>query len=262
MGGIAQPMGWQDLVRMVAKANPGAPPAVIAAAVTKAMPLMNSESQQQWRLMQAFLAQQRIDQGQQRLEQGETSLQQKSMKFDEQKRQFDTRETRLQEGLESLKDDRARRAQQAADNARQKALQFSQTMDVKTRAQAFKEWESEHRAYDRIQRAKINAAANLSGADKKDMLKALDAEYGRVLQEIEQFKGQTEKGEQPNIPTRTPKDQVQDRFPKAEGVQPSGSKPIPQDKLEQIKQRLQASPEQKPEIMRRLQADGWSTEGL
>lgn len=268
MGGAPQfnqPMSWQDIARLVAKANPGAAPGVIAAAVSKAMPLMTADSQMQWRLIQAQLQQQRIDQGSQRLEQGETRLEQQSQGLDERKRQFDTRETRLREGLDSLKDDRAKRQEATLNAARQKAVQFDQNMDVKRRAEALKEWDTQHRAYDRIMRAKINAGANLSGVEKKEMLKNLDAEWATTQREIEEFKKQTAAGEQPGFEARSPKANVEDRFPKAEGVQPAAAgekKAIPSGSLNEIKKRLQAQPDKLDAVIQQLQQDGWDVTPL
>jgi hypothetical protein len=56
------PMSWEDITRAVVQANPGARQEVIAAAVSKAMPLMTMDSQQQWRIIQAQLMQERIQQ--------------------------------------------------------------------------------------------------------------------------------------------------------------------------------------------------------
>src|SRR5258706_9544633 len=56
-----EPGTWQWMADRIAKANPGAPPAVIASAVTQAMPLMQTQSQQDWRRIQTLLAQERLD---------------------------------------------------------------------------------------------------------------------------------------------------------------------------------------------------------
>ena len=61
-GQFRTPMSWEDITRAVVQANPGARPEVIAQAVTKAMPLMTMDSQQQWRIIQAQLQQERIQQ--------------------------------------------------------------------------------------------------------------------------------------------------------------------------------------------------------
>jgi hypothetical protein len=56
--GVQQAQGqltWQALVQGVVKANPGASPQVIAGAVQKLIPLMQADSLQQWRQIQAQL---------------------------------------------------------------------------------------------------------------------------------------------------------------------------------------------------------------
>ena len=47
-GGQPQ-LNWQVVLQKVQQANPGAPPAVLAAAVDRFTPLMNQQSQQQWK---------------------------------------------------------------------------------------------------------------------------------------------------------------------------------------------------------------------
>lgn len=54
-------LDWRQVLFAVQRANPGAPPQVLAAAVEKAIPLMNSQSQMEWRnFIMPQLAQQRI----------------------------------------------------------------------------------------------------------------------------------------------------------------------------------------------------------
>jgi hypothetical protein len=233
---------------------------VIAAAVTKAMPLMQADSQQQWRLIQQQLQQQRIDQGSERVQQGQQRVDQQAQGLQERTREFDTREQRLREGLDSLKDERARKAEAAADQARQKATQFSQTQDLKARSAAFKEWDTNQRAYDRIMRAKINAAANLSGDEKKQMLKDLDAEWGRNQQEMETLKKQVDRGEQPGFKPGGDSD-FGKRFVGESGAA-AELKPLPPAELGQIKERLAADPSKKAWVLQQLKEAGYSGEGL
>jgi|SRR5580693_401433 hypothetical protein len=73
-GGQQTPqLNWQTIFQKVRQANPGATPQVLAAAVDRFMPLMNQQSQQQWKEvaqqmkeMQLGMAQQRVNQGEQR----------------------------------------------------------------------------------------------------------------------------------------------------------------------------------------------------
>jgi hypothetical protein len=55
------PLDWRQIFQMVTRANPGAPPQVIAAAVNGAIPLMNSQAQIEWKnYIAPQLAQQRM----------------------------------------------------------------------------------------------------------------------------------------------------------------------------------------------------------
>ncbi len=54
------PLDWRQIFQAVSQANPGAPPQVIAGAVNRAIPLMNSQSQLEWRQVQAQMAQNRV----------------------------------------------------------------------------------------------------------------------------------------------------------------------------------------------------------
>lgn len=94
------PLDWRQVFQAVQRANPGAPPQVIAGAVEKAIPLMNSQSQQEWKqvqmqfreqalqmaqerlAMQQQLGQGRLEQGQQRLNQGDERLRQGEERLD------------------------------------------------------------------------------------------------------------------------------------------------------------------------------------
>jgi hypothetical protein len=61
-------LDWRTLVQAVVKSNPGATPEVIAGAVNKLLPLMQADSLQQWRQIQAQLGVGRLYQGQERIE--------------------------------------------------------------------------------------------------------------------------------------------------------------------------------------------------
>jgi hypothetical protein len=79
MPGQGGQLDLRTIIQQVVQANPGVKdPRVIAAAVDKFLPIMNAQSQQQWRQIGLQLraatveqGQQRVDQGQQRVDQGE-----------------------------------------------------------------------------------------------------------------------------------------------------------------------------------------------
>jgi uncharacterized protein YerC len=52
-------MGWEDLAQRIVKANPGAPPEVIAQAMNKAAPFMTAQAQQDWRYIELELQRER-----------------------------------------------------------------------------------------------------------------------------------------------------------------------------------------------------------
>lgn len=190
-------MDWRDVTRAVVAANPGAGPDVIAAAVSKAMPLMNADSQAQWRAIQLQMQEQglqlraqsqadtaryreeSIGVREQALSQGTERLRQGQERIDQAAR----REDRLRENMQWVHDQKATELQMKAQAARDKVTQFGQNMDLKQRQQALKEMDQHQRAYDAYARSKINAAANLNGQDKKDALKQLDTEWGEYDQQ-------------------------------------------------------------------------------
>lgn len=53
-------LSWEELAKRIVKANPGASPEVIASAITKALPLMNAQSQAQWKQIEIELQRERI----------------------------------------------------------------------------------------------------------------------------------------------------------------------------------------------------------
>ena len=59
------PLDWRTALQAIQRANPGAPPNVLAAAVDGMIPLMNADSQQQWRVMREQIL---LLAGQQRME--------------------------------------------------------------------------------------------------------------------------------------------------------------------------------------------------
>jgi hypothetical protein len=72
MGGQGQ-LDWRSIISKVVQANPGAPPYVIAGAVDRFLPLMNAQSQQQWREMSLMLREQTLAANQDRWERDRAS---------------------------------------------------------------------------------------------------------------------------------------------------------------------------------------------
>ena len=67
MGGQQRPsLDWRQIIQKVQAANPGAPPNVLAAAVDRFMPLMNQQSQMEWRQVSLQLREQ-VEQGREQM---------------------------------------------------------------------------------------------------------------------------------------------------------------------------------------------------
>lgn len=175
-------MTWQDLARRIVQANPGARPEIIASAVTQAMPLMNADSQAQWRLVQQQLAEERIQNQRDRLGEEQRYHTGTLAAREEGLRQGEERLKLARERVDNAKDAKAKQLEQNAQKMRQQALQFNEKMDANERSRIAKEWYQAQRAYDSYMRSRISAQANIPNkADRDDALKALDAEYNEFL---------------------------------------------------------------------------------
>lgn len=291
------PLDWRQLARTIAQANPGAPPDVIAAALTKAMPLMNADSQQQWRLIQAQLAEGRLDvqrEGlQMRQEMGDRAaadrtrsldireqsteqaaaartrsldLREESVKQGERRIQLqETREQRLRENMEFMHDQKAKDLQMKAETARQKATQFGAQMDLKQRQNALKEMDTHQRAYDSYMRSKINAAANLSGQDKKDALKDLDRQWGEYDQRrraLQEELDQDAKGGTQSENYKRGADIMRQGGGQAFGPKPGAAKPLAADQVTKLQQYINQNPGQRDTVIHELQQQGYDTTGF
>jgi hypothetical protein len=228
-----QSMDWRQVAQMVAQANPGAPPEVIAAAVTKAIPLMNSDSQQQWRMVQAQLAEQRISQGYDRLDETrrahEATEAGRTAGREERQREFDNREQRLNKALDFRMDTKATELQQRADAARQRATGLQASQDLKTRQQAVKEARDRYNDFDKHMRTKIQADSTLSGQEKKDAIKELDSAWAQherdltTATEQNPMPGSSTPGSDRGLPQRPLTEQ--DLLNKGRQMAPSGQAP-------------------------------------
>jgi len=264
-------MTWQAVAQAVTRANPGAPPEVIAAAVTKAMPLMQADSQQQWRQVQMQLQQERINQGQERItnQQGQFETREAGRREGaaEKVREFDTREDRLRESLDFRKDTKARELQMKEEQARQRATSLQASTDQKARAEAIREWQAQYNAYDKYMRSRINAQTQLGGREKDQALKELDAQWGQARQQMDQLRESGPQTAAPGAPV-APGDALtrgKDLLKQGLGA-PTGPAPaqraIPPERLDGIKAWIQAHPDQRGEALQKLQEGGFSTEGL
>jgi hypothetical protein len=194
-GGVQRPsLNWQVVMQKVQQANPGAPPQVLAAAVDRFLPLMNAESQQQWRQVSEQLRAQQLEQGEQRVEQGQDRVEQGRQNLSEREREFDTREARLS-ASQAVRQDQA---WQRLDQQKQ-ALQvrIAETKD-KT---ALSQWRAIVDAQHKRAMEIIQANSGLSGLSGDDKKKLLDDENQKYEDEISQMKQTVSGGQgQPQRP--------------------------------------------------------------
>lgn len=186
----SQVMDWRQIAAMVSKANPGAPPEVIAAAVSQFLPLMTQQAQQEWKLLQMQLQQERLYQGEERINQ-------RSSQLDESERSHRATED-LRDRTENRRDQALQQAQERFKQTNALAMQRYQQAQEKLqlatsendRKQAAQEVEREIRARDRYMRSEINIRSNLQGKEKADALAQLDREIQADLAQLEDFKKQ------------------------------------------------------------------------
>lgn len=245
-------MSWQDIATKVVQANPGAPPEVIAAAVSKAMPLMAQDSQMQWRQIQTLLAQERIDTQRMGQEQRGQQFQERE---DRLRDQFASRE-KLSEGrLQLAKDRELRTAQEHEEAARQKATALEQ----KDRAAAIADWYKKAQALSRLQQQKINALTNLTGKDKKDMLQEVEQQKQQIMEDYNtMMRGNSA------APSGAG-DSFGSRFGASgtTGAAPAaGAKPMTPDDLTRAQQFIQQHPDKKAQFIQELKKQGYDVGGL
>lgn len=207
----------RTLMGAIAKANPGAPPAVIAAAMNKALPLLNAQAQMDWK--QAMMADRsartdiaggrldlageeaarKTEQGNKRLEQGQTRLQQQQGEFAsrDQRRQEQTRQGDVR--LEQQAGREARLAAQAQVRQDQRWQQLEQqkaALAERIRSSGdrsqISQWraivDAQHkRAMEIIQSSNINA--NLPEADKKALIKEQNDFYESQIKQMREQSG-------------------------------------------------------------------------
>jgi hypothetical protein len=262
------PYDWRALAGVVAKANPNASPGVIARAVTMMAPLMNQDSQNQWRMISAQLREQQLGIQQGQLDERTRAAGVRERQTDERIAQSDKR---IAQG-----DKRLEIAQQQQDDrvqiARAKAITAAQTNDLNERKFAFKQWDDEIRARDRYARAQINAMTNLTGEDKKKALKEVDDQFKTSMDELKSVKEQVARspagaggarpGGSPDMPIPMPpgsKDQTRAGAPPAGAPRTGGGVPIPPADMPLVQQQLQRD---RAGALKTLQDAGYSIEGL
>jgi hypothetical protein len=182
---------WKAIAQKVVQANPGVPPAAIAKAVDRFIPLMNAESQQEWRQLRLMMQQQMLQErgrefdtrsGIQR--EAETGRKER-FEQSEQRRteQFKQREERLRDSAQFRNDATMQRLQLQEQALRQRAQQSKDRNDiVRWRAAV----DAQHkRAMEIIQSNALGS--NLKPADKKKLLDEEDQFYRQKIDEMKQM---------------------------------------------------------------------------
>ncbi len=216
MGGpVPQQMTIDQLASRIRSANPDITPQVMASAIGKALPLLNAQSQMDWKTFQASTQYERLMQARQR----ETDLQTyregtlgaRKEGAEEKKREYDTSEKRRQDALDFRKDTKATELRNAAERLK------NQAAGLDARKEATK---TAYNAYDKYMRGKIQAEQSLSGAEKKQALSELDAGWAQFHRDMEDFDKQfPQGGGQPGLPTQG----FKDRFGGQPGAPPAQS---------------------------------------
>ncbi len=221
-GGIEALRGKLDvktLMEAIAKANPGAKPAVLAAAVTKALPLLNAQAQMDWKQMSLAMAGGRLEnardgtairadeadrkreQGNTRLEQGQTRLDQTGGEYAsrDQRRQDQTRQGDVKNELADTREARLAVASQVRqDQGWQKLEQQKAALEQRiTQAgdrKAIGEWraivDAQHkRAMEIIQSNSINSG--FTPADKKALIQEQNQFYENQIKQMRGGQGST-----------------------------------------------------------------------
>ncbi len=205
-------LNWQSLVQAVKQANPDIKPDVMAEAVNQFMPLMNQQSQQEWRNVSLQLREQALQQREHDLlileqgrnqragaaEEGRESRSERSDtrmrdKSTEQTRQFEKREQRLGESLKFREDSTWQRLEQQKQQAEQR-VQQSQGKQGLAELRAIID------AQDKHVRTRIQAFSSTNTMDQKEkkaMLDQADKDYDEQIKQLKEKYGHSSTGTKP-----------------------------------------------------------------
>jgi hypothetical protein len=204
-GGPQQPGGkqldWRQLVQAVQQANPNIKPDVMAEAVNQFLPMMNAQSQQEWRMVSLQIREEALKQREQQFTLAESGRNQRAdtaadtrrdvatintesrekttdKRLKQQDDQFQQREARLEQSLKLREDSTWARLEQQ----KQAAIQRAQAAGGK---QGLAEIRAIIDAQDKHVRTKIAAASannTMKPDEKKKLLDQADKEYNDQIE--------------------------------------------------------------------------------
>lgn len=248
-------MDWRSIIQGVQKANPGAPPEVIIAAVNQFIPIMSAQSQAEWRQAQVSLGQGRLAQGQERVEQGGQRVQQGDRRLD----QGDRRAGRLDKAL----DETIQYHQKMLDSTREKITNAKTQQERDFYLKAYKERLTKRNA---DLQAQVKAAASGGMGVPPELQKKLDAAAAQSDRDLQQLQtGQAPaQGGDAGGKTVKPGDFSPTKDPVDKDGYAAGQKgnPIPDYVLNQYKAGVAKSPEKKAQAIAALREAGYDTSGL
>ena len=219
-----QQLDWRSLVQAVQQSNPNIKPDVLAEAVNQFLPMMNAQSQQEWRMVSLQIREQALQQREQQFmlaEQGRNIRASESadtrrdvatigaesrekvtgQRLEQQDKQFQQREARLQESLKLREDSTWARLEQ-----QKQALQ--QRVEASNGRQGLAELKAVIAEQDKHVRTKIMAASannTMKPDEKKKLLEQADKEYNDQMEIMRnQFSAKGKGAKKESAPSSAP----------------------------------------------------------
>lgn len=201
-------MDWRAIAQAIQQTNPGIKPDVMAEAINQFIPLMNQQSQMEWKQYMAGIAQQRQNTNQER---ADTSRDQGGQRLEQNQQRVDQSGERVEQGKQRL--DLAGKREERL-SAAQIVRQDRQSQELELKAKGLEDrikrggernqltnWRDAINAQHKRAMEVISANAlgsNLNPKEKAALLKEQDAFYRKQLQDMRNAVGSTT--ERPTLP--------------------------------------------------------------
>lgn len=187
-------LDWRSIVQKVSQSNPGAPPAVIAAAVDRFMPLMNQQSQAQWKELSLSLRQQQADTAAQR---ADTASREADRKTEQGNKRIEQGDARIKQGDERIELGKQAETRRKAEQDLRKERWHNQHLvsmqslaerarSARTREElaAIRNKISEERQKHMEKLAAFSINTTMTPAQQKEFVNETRQEWERIEQEI------------------------------------------------------------------------------